>query len=438
MLLRHGHVVAEGWWVPYAAELPHMLFSLSKSFTSTAVGLAVAEGRLTVDDLVLPFFPDDAPAEVGEHLAALRVRDLLTMTSGHADDTIAGFFERRDGNWAASFFEQPLSYTPGTHFKYNSGCTYMLAAIMQRLTGQTLLEYLRPRLIDPLGIDYATWESCPRGVNVGGWGLSITTDSIARFGQLYLQHGRWGERQLVPQEWIAEATRKQVPNGPDPAVDWEQGYGYQFWRSRHNAYRGDGAFGQFCIVMPEQDAVLAITSGVGNMQAVLDLVWRHVLPGFSAAALPASADAKRLAARLAGLTLPLPEGSSSALETAVSGRSYRFAANDLQIQQLSLEFDAERVVLRVRDNRGEHELVAGRDAWLQGETTLDQRGRLRVAAAGAWTALDTYELRLWYIETPFSPTITCRFDDDRVRFTYRLNASFGPTEFPPIEGRCLS
>jgi CubicO group peptidase (beta-lactamase class C family) len=434
MLLRHGAIVAEGWWAPYAAERPHMLFSLSKSFASTAVGLAVAEGRLTVDDLVLPFFPEDAPADVSTYLAALRVRDLLTMTSGHADDTTAGFFERPDGNWVASFLEQPLSYAPGTHFKYNSGCTYMLSAIVQRLTGQTVLEYLRPRLLDPLGIEHATWESCPRGVNVGGWGLSITTESIARFGQLYLQHGRWRDEQLLPQEWVAAATRKQVPNGPDPAVDWEQGYGYQFWRSRHNTYRGDGAFGQFCIVMPEKDAVLAITSGVGNMQAVLDLVWRHLVPGLTNAELPPSDDAQRLAERLTMLMLPQPEGGTSALEPTVSGRTYDFPTNPNKIERLSLEFDAD-VVLRVRDDRGEHRVVAGRGAWVEGETTLDEHGPFRVAATGAWTAPDTYELRLAYVETPFCPTITCRFEDDRVRVAYRLNVSFGPTELPPIEGQ---
>src|SRR3954470_10159745 len=143
MLLRHGHVLAEGWWAPYEAERPHMLFSLSKSFTSSAIGLAVAEGRLSVDDLVLPFFPEDAPANPSAHLAAMRVHDLLSMSTGHDVDTTLYLRQQPDGNWAKAFLARPVEHTPGTHFVYNSGATYMLSAIIQKLTGTTLLEYLR-------------------------------------------------------------------------------------------------------------------------------------------------------------------------------------------------------------------------------------------------------------------------------------------------------
>ena len=166
-----------------------MLFSLSKSFTSTAVGMAVAEGRLSVDDPVLSFFPDEAPRKPGENLAAMRVRHLLAMSTGHDQDTTEHLYRRRDGNWARAFLARPVAHAPGTHFLYNTGATYMLSAIVQKVTGQTLLEYLRPRLFEPLGIEGATWETCPRGVNTGGFGLSVKTEDIARFGQLYLQRG---------------------------------------------------------------------------------------------------------------------------------------------------------------------------------------------------------------------------------------------------------
>ena len=238
MLLRHGRVAAEGWWSPYAPTAPHMLFSLSKSFTSTAVGLAVAEGRLSVDDPVLSFFPAEAPRKPGENLAAMRVRHLLSMSTGHDHDTTEHLYRRRDGDWAKAFLARPVAYAPGTHFLYNTGASYMLSAIVQRLTGMTLLEYLRPRLLDPLGITGAAWETCPRGVNTGGFGLSITTEDIARFGQLYLQRGVWQGRQIVPEAWVAEASSRQMPNGSNAESDWEQGYGYQFWLCRHSAYRG--------------------------------------------------------------------------------------------------------------------------------------------------------------------------------------------------------
>jgi CubicO group peptidase (beta-lactamase class C family) len=201
MLVRHGHVIAEGWWSPYGPKLPHMLFSLSKSFTSTAVGLAVAEGRLTVQDRVLSFFPQDAPAEVSENLAAMRVRDLLSMSTGNADDTFGPMHEAADGNWVRAFLARPVEYAPGTHFLYNTGATYMCSAIVQKLTGQTLLDYLTPRLFAPLGIEGARWESCPRGINHGGTGLHVRTEDIARFGQLYLQKGLWQGQRLLSEAW---------------------------------------------------------------------------------------------------------------------------------------------------------------------------------------------------------------------------------------------
>src|SRR5215208_3431464 len=270
VLVRHGHVVAEGWWGPYEAGAPHVLYSLSKSFTSTAVGLAIAEGKLSLDDPVLKFFPDEAPAEPSANLRAMRVRDLLRMNTGHQTEADLWAWSGpdsslRDATWSKRFLAHPVPFKPGTHFLYNSPATYMLSAIVQKVTGAPVLEYLRPRLFDPLGFESPTWDTSPQGVTAGAYGLSLRTEEIARFGQLYLQKGMWKGRQLIPKAWVEEATALQTSNGSSPKSDWDQGYGYQFWRSRHNSYRGDGAFGQYCFVIPELDAVVAITSGVRDM-----------------------------------------------------------------------------------------------------------------------------------------------------------------------------
>ncbi len=283
MLVRHGYVVAEGWWAPYAAQSPHSLYSLSKSFTSTAVGLAIAEGKLSLDDQVLKFFPEDAPPSPSNNLKAMRVSDLLRMSTGHRTEPP----RKPDQVWTKVFLSRPVPDKPGTHFLYNTSATYMLSAIVQKATGMNLLDYLRPRLFDPLGIEHPTWETSPQGISTGGYGLSIRTEDIARFGQLYLQKGKWNGKPLIPEAWVEAATARQTSNGSNPRSDWEQGYGYQFWRCRHGAYRGDGAFGQFCVVMPEQDAVIAITSGVKSMQSVLDLVWDKLLPAMKPAPWPA-------------------------------------------------------------------------------------------------------------------------------------------------------
>jgi CubicO group peptidase (beta-lactamase class C family) len=441
MLLRHGQVVAEGWWAPYERDAPHMLFSLSKSFTASAIGIAVAEGRLSVDDAVIGFFPDDLPAAVSANLAAMRVHHLLAMSTGHTMDTMALLRERADGHWVRSFLDAPVEKEPGSHFLYNTGATYMLSAIIQQLTGETLLSYLRPRLLDPLGIAQAAWQSCPRGINTGGFGLSVTTDAIARFGQLYLQRGEWRGRQLVPAAWVAAASALQTPNGDDPENDWNQGYGYQFWRCRHAAYRGDGAFGQYCVIMPEQDAVLAITSGLDPMQPPLNLVWRHLLPAMGPEPLPADEPAlAALRAKLATLGLPTPQGGPApALAAEVAGKVYALAPNDMGIASLALAFHPGGCAITIRDGDGEHQIAAGDRAWQHGATTFAGRGTTSpVAAAGAWIADDSYRLKVFYTETPFANAATFRFAGDRLEVRdFGQNVAFGPTRFPDLDGRAI-
>lgn len=436
MLLRHGHVLAEGWWSPYAPEIPHMLFSLSKSFASTAVGLAVREGHLSVDDPVLGFFPGDAPAEVSANLAAMRVRHLLSMSTGHAEDTTRYLFEATDGNLTKAFLARPVDFTPGTHFVYNSGATYMLSAIVQKLVGQPLVEYLRPRLFDPLGIANPTWQSSAAGVNMGGWGLNITTEDIAAFGQLYLQKGFWQGEQLVPTAWVAEATTAQVSNAPSDNIDWAQGYGYQFWRCRHNAYRGDGAFGQFCIVMPDQDAVLAITAGVQNMQSVLDLVWEHLLLAFGPDALPDDAVTQAvLNDKLESLAIcPQTGHTDSPTAGRVTGKTYRFEPNDQKAETIAFDFGTDTSTVTLCDAQGEHQVTCATTRWTLGMTSFGDGELAEVAASGAWTDDATWVMKLCFYKTPFCPTLTCRFDGDTVTYDFVANVAFDAPARPTLTG----
>lgn len=445
MLLRHGCVVAEGWWEPYGPTYPHMLFSLSKSFTSTAIGLLAAEGKLSVDDLVLDFFPEEAPAAPADNLKSMRVRHLLSMTAGHATDPTQAVFGAPD--WARAFMAQPVEHEPGTKFVYNTAATYMLSAIVQRLTGMRVLHYLQPRLFEPLGIANPIWDTSPQGIDVGGSGLSVTTADIARFGQLYLQKGMWQGKRLLPGAWVAEATARLVPNGPSQNPDWEQGYGYQFWRCRHDAYRGDGAFGQYCVVLPVQDAVLAITSGLSNMQAVLDLVWAHLLPAMRAEPLPDDAAAQGvLAERLAGLRLcPQPGQRSSPAAAQVSGKTFAVAENEQTIAAISFDFAAGGDAITIHNGSGAQRISCGHDAWSRSEAALEPArprrpsasddGPRRVAASGAWTDERTYVAQLWWYETPFGRTLTCHFEGDRVVIHQQGNVGFGPTDRPPLNGR---
>ena len=288
MVLQHGRVLYENWMNGGEAQKPHVLNSVSKTFTSAAVGIAVSEGLISLDDKVISFFPDKVPANPSENLKKVTIHNLLTMNSGQDSEPRRS----NDRDWVETFLSWPVAHEPGTYYCYNSLGTYMLSAIVQKVTGQKIVDYLQTRFFDPLGIDKPRWEESPQGINCGGWGLYLKTEDLAKMGQLLLQKGRWNGKQILPEWWVTEATRKQVPcvpswirfdevdkSGLTPEnSDWVMGYGYQIWRCRHNAYRADGAGGQYIIVIPDKDAVVINTADLQDMQAELNLVWDYILP----------------------------------------------------------------------------------------------------------------------------------------------------------------
>ncbi len=291
MILKDGKVLKEKWLGEGAAGRTHILNSVSKTFTSMAVGFAVADGRLKVTDKVISFFPEYLPDEVSANLAKMEVRHLLTMTCGHDTDPTGNYIrtETPPENWVKAFLSVPVEHEPGTFFCYNSVGTYMLSAIVQKVTGEKVLDYLYPLLFRPLGIVGATWLESPQGINTGGWGLFLKTEDLAKMGQFILQKGEWNGKQLIPVSWIedmsaaqveslpAGARKEQIPAKAWKESDWLQGYGYQMWRCRNNAFRADGANGQYILILPEKNAVIAMTAHIQDMQAELNLVWKHLL-----------------------------------------------------------------------------------------------------------------------------------------------------------------
>jgi CubicO group peptidase (beta-lactamase class C family) len=461
MIVRHGHVVAEGWWSPYAPNEPHILYSLSKSFNSTAVGLAQAEGKLSVNDPVLKFFPEAAPANPSDNLKAMRIADLLRMSTGHHADDIDPFPMTSNEDLVRRFLSRPVTDKPGTHFHYNSAASYMLSAIVQKVTGQTVLDYLRPRLFEPLGIADPTWEASAQGICFGAFGLSVRTEDIARFGQLYLQKGEWRGRRLLPAEWVESATSRQTSNGSAPDSNWDQGYGYQFWMCPHGFYRGDGAFGQLCIVMPQLDTVIAVTCGTRDMATEMNVIWDRLWPELRPAPLPAAPEAQaKLAARLAGLVLPTPQGAIAApAAVRIAGRRYTFAPNDAGLETLSLETAGDgHAVLHLRVHGLEQQLSCGFGSWTKGAFVADpsqaqlNAGSVRfgqmpvaafaiepghagfLAAAGAWTADDTFTVKVCQYRTTFIQTIRLKFSGDDVTVDTEQNVSFADTKMPTLTG----
>jgi CubicO group peptidase (beta-lactamase class C family) len=386
MVLRHGHVVAEGWWAPYGPDEAHLLYSLSKSFTATAAGLAAAEGLLSFDEPVVSYFPELADAAVDERSRSMLVRHVAAMASGHVEDTLDRVVTLDPEEPVRAFLGLAPEQDPGSVFCYNNGATYVLGAIVQRVTGQTLLGYLRPRLLDPLGIGPGYWHQRPQGRELGFSGLHLRTEDLARFGQLYLDDGVWRGERLLPEGWVADASAVHTPNPAEPNPDWQQGYGYQLWRSRHG-YRGDGAYGQFCLVVPEQDLVVVTTAQTENMQGLIDTVWDHLLPGVDA---PTPDEDAALADRLAGLALPADGGGLLGTAAPEAAAAVEVAAVEDDADggwTLTLVEDGARLPVRCGDGR-----------WVRTEVALGER-RLVVAASGS-LAGDRLVVQLVLLQTP--------------------------------------
>lgn len=435
MLIRHGHVVAEGWWTPYQADRQHITYSLTKSLSSMAIGFAVEEGLLSVEDAVLDYFPEEATEEVKANMVGLKIRHLLTMSTGHTKDTARfDMFQswlsdhvtpkvgdRADRNWIKGFFEQPIEREPGSFFLYNSGASHMLSALVQRVSGHDLPDYLMPRLFEPLGIDRPVWDAAPNGEATGGWGARLKTGDWARFGQMLLDKGMFNGKRIISAEWIEQATAKQMDNinhgdvVTGSGTDWQQGYGYQFWQCRHGAYRGDGAFGQFCVVLPGQDAVIAINSGVQDMQLVMDMMWEHLLPAMLPNSLPENE------AELAGLREKL--GSLVLLERTAQPRPlfaegtihYKVEQNEDEVTELSLIFGREVTTLLWSDAAGMHRLDSGHQEWYYGNELANEAA----AARATWLSSDTLVFDICRVFTPYHDEVICTFSGNRITIAYK-------------------
>ncbi len=438
MIIRNGKQISEGWWSPYDPESPHVMHSLSKSFTSTAIGMLVDEGKINLNDKVLSFFPEFAPEKPSWQWNAMRIRDLLTMNTGHIEEPMAW---SKDKNWVQFFIETEVPLAPGTHFKYNSAATYMLSAILQKVTGEKLVDYLTPRLFEPLKIKKPHWDISPDGINTGGWGLSITTEDIAKLGQLYLQKGKWNGQQLIAQNWAKMATSKQVANGSNPDNDWNQGYGFQFWQCRHNAFRGDGAMGQFCIVLPELDAVVAITSGVYDMGQVMNLVWEELLPAMQNNPLPDNPTTlAELKAKTAALKLATVKGDHhSPMAEKVSKKTYTLTENELGIQSIQFNLHNTAPSINIIEKNGATTLKIGATDYEKSELTqhlpYTQNLQKAIAANGAWIDPNTYQVRIHFYKMPDRITYTFRFEADSLEWESQLAFSlFGPKKQPLLIG----
>ena len=395
VLMRHGKVIAEGDWSPYESlEVPHVLFSHSKSYTSTAIGLLWDEKKIDLDERVCDILKDKLPpVPPNENLRNLTVRHLLTMRTGtRRPHFIWGRPEVKD--WAKAFLaEKGYPDRPGGAFRYDSDATYLLAEIVERKSGEKMMNYLRRKLFDPLGIESVSTTYSPTGVPCGGWGMKASARDNAKFGQLYLNEGLWNGRRILSREWVRMATSNQIETAGVQLGSESEGYGFQFWCGHHGTYRADGMLGQVTIVSPKGDFVLSLLSG--TMGEFIYTFWQELLPAMSADALPEDPDAlAALRARCETLKMRLPEGEkTSPNENEVLG-AWKFNVKHLGIDSVRVEKTDTGWTLAYTDHLGRHEFPVGYGRWEQGKLRLSAQdeidcidptpGEHPIAAAGAW------------------------------------------------------
>ena len=416
VIVRHGKVIAEGSWKPFdTLNETHMLYSHSKSFTSSAIGFLVDEGKLDLDERIVDIFTNEVPLQASENLAQLRVRDLLTMNVGSENDHT---IYRHPQNWLNEFFKKPITHKPGTYFRYDSDATYVLAAIVEKKSGEKMMAYLKRKMFDKIGITKAWTSFSPEGIPCGGWGMNMTTRELARFGQLYLNRGEWNGEQILSSEWVALATMRQTWSGAigivagEDGSDWHQGYGFQFWRCVvTDAYRADGAYGQYTIIFPQQDAVVSIHAGVCDMQKELDLIWANLLPGMKKGALPENDAAQAaLRDRLSSLKIQPAMSISGQKHDLSIEVHHTFKKSSQGFAGLHLNGDGkEGWIATIETRAGKQRIPVGDGSWAKGAMRIDTEnyerlgahiGEQKTAASGGFCADGTFHLKLYLTGTP--------------------------------------
>ena len=420
VVMRHGKVIGEMYPKPYAPEYRHTMYSCSKTFVGIAVGLAIEDNRLRLDDRIAAIFPELLPDSVSKDLADMTVRHLLTMASGVKPDWN---MRSRGKEWIRTFLSKPVK-EPGTQYAYDSMVSYMLAAVVQKVTGKKLTEYLQERVFTPMNVTEWAWEESPEGVNTGGWGVHIQPESLAKFGQLILNEGRWEGKQLVPTEWIREMCKKHRETGREV-------YGYHIWHcgGHDGAVRADGALGQYVISVLDKDMVVVMTEAtLGNGRDQRRLIWDVLLPHIQDEPLPANKkDYQKLLKKQEGYKLAKVKGkASSAFASNWENKTIELGKNTFGWKSLKLNFGKKEVTMTVTETNGKsYELPFGYQEWIT--TTFDSyppysitpidrfkglEGPYYASGSYAWISKEELQLKAHYVNWVSALEMTFRLDEN--------------------------
>lgn len=441
MIMRHGKICAEGWWNPYAPGIRHGLQSHSKTYAATAIGIAYTEGIVKLDERIIDIFPEHAPEQPSENLKRLTVHDVLCMGCGMDEMPMA------TEHWIRDFLHTPVNHTPGTTYMYNSVGSSILSAIIVKKTGMSMHEYLKPRLYDKIGIfsDNHRWMKMPDGCEVGGGGLFATTEDNLRLMKLYADGGVWEGERILDDEYVKRATTLQNESATEAknnplAKDNFVGYGYQIWMCRPNGvYRADGAMGQFTIVVPDKDMIIAITenaSGAHWAQTTLDVMWEFLERIENHPAKEENTEKSEcLKNRMGRLALPNPKCAPySPIAANIEGRQWRVIDGDFYMEDVGVaqhmsgcelpqpidvfcfHFTSDEIVMDWENREEKERLVIATDGSRR-HNTLPGRLISQVLLSGAWISENKLEVKARYIETCKEETLLFTFEEKKLKIT---------------------
>ena len=434
MVIRHGKVACEIYREPFNKDNKHMMYSVSKSITSTAIGFAIDEGYFSVDTRFLDIFPEFKTEKLDEYLEELTVEDLLTMRSGKE---VSPFLDKTKDRWLQDIMASRWISEPGTAFLYVSENMYVLCAMIHKMVGMSVMEYLKPRLFEPLGIVDPFWETCPRGVEAGGWGMMLSTRDLAKITYCYQQKGKFNGKQVIPEWWVEEATKYHADTEKaNNDLDSKVGYGYCFWRNGgyENSYRADGMFCQFGIVFEDLDACVIMTGGEINEQGMRDVIWEFFPKAFIEAdekaesvelsiapyaKLPKSPRSLVLEKRIDGRTMKLSKPiivNLAGYPVSIVPLTALFMESDKagNIDDVSMKFFDDEMIMSWSEGDEVNSVKIGLDGEYRWDKIIIGKIEYNTCSTACWNTENELEIHIRCIEAVAERILKFKFNGDNV------------------------
>ncbi len=438
-VVKGNQILSEGYYAPMQASQLKMTHSMSKSINALAVGIALGDGKIHLDDKLVDFFPEAMPPDPDPRIQKITVRDMLMMAASSVATSAA--FSGVKGSWKTFYLSSVPKYEPGEMFSYDTGAAYMLSCIVTKVMGKNSLDVLRERVFCHMGIEDVCWLEDAEGNNTGGWGFYMRAKDMCKLGRLFLNYGNWDGQQLIPEWFMREASKKQIDTFDNPGTGWGYGYGYQFWRFPENTFGYFGAFGQLCVCSPEKDMYVVTTGGCTREEnrRLLTIITETIFAESCNEPIPYNDSAYQvLKDRLAKLQLPVLEGNAlSGSESDYFDKQYTFTPNDTGISRMKIKRKDSVHIQIEMELRGELvSFVCGYKEWVTTEPlSLDTPQHTTHSFSYAWDSEDRLYLKQYMCNSTYYKVYTIVFSPDDINISVSQNIAIGGARAWNYSGR---